>query len=206
MSDASQNGGDNGGGAANPADTGAAGNGVPQGDVTGAGGDAAATGAGDDPSTWTYDVKFPDAFGLKQEQLEGWTNALREAGIKPEQAAKIAEFEIAQFEASVQAQQGLLDGYAKAVENDPFLSENWELTTQRMEAGLNAVGVSPEFKEFLASPDGLVLSAIPEVMKAFAMLGKMTSNDTFEGGRASNDTEPAHRSWYANTTPQTKKG
>lgn len=200
-----QNGGDNGAGAVSPDGAGADGNGVPQGDVTGARGDAAAP-AGDDPSTWTYDVQLPEGFGLGDEQIEAWTSALREAGVKPEQAQKLIEFEAQMYEQSMEAQQATIDGYAKRIEADKFLSENWDLTVQRMSAGIEHVGASDEFRALLESPEGVAIATIPEVIKAFAMIGKMATNDTFEGGRASEDAEPSYRSWYGNTTPQSKKG
>jgi hypothetical protein len=199
-------GGANGGGAAGTGDAGAQGNGVPQGDATGAGGDTTGTTGGDDPSAWTYELNYPEAFGLEGERMEEWTGLLREIGVTPEQAAKIAEKEAAWFEASQAETQETLTEYGKVVEADKYLSENWDLTVKRMEAGLAAAKVSPEFREFLTSPEGLVLAANPDIIRAFAMLGQTTSNDKFETGQTSEASVPTQRSWYGNTTPETKRG
>lgn len=198
-------GGANGGGAAGADDAGAQGNGVPQGDGTGAGGDTTGTNGGD-PSAWTYELNYPEAFGLEGERMEEWTGLLREIGVSPEQAAKIAEKEAAWFEASQAETQEVLAGYQTAVEADKYLSENWDLTVQRMAAGLNAAKVSPEFREFLKSDAGITIAANPDIIRAFAMLGQTTSNDKFEQGATSEATVPTQRSWYGNTTPETKRG
>ncbi len=198
-------GGANGGGTQGAGDAGAQGNGGPQGDGTGAGGDTTAT-TGGDASTWQYELAYPEAFGLEGERMEEWTGLLREIGVTPEQAAKIAEREIAWFEASQQQTQEQLTAYTKAVDADKYLSENWDLTVKRMEAGLTAAKVSPEFREFLASDAGLMISANPDIIRAFAMLGQTTSNDKFDQGQTSQDTVPVQRSWYGNTTPETKRG
>jgi hypothetical protein len=199
-------GGANGGGASGTGDAGAQGNGEPRGDGTGAGGDTTVKTGGDDPSAWTYELSYPETFGIEGERMEEWTGLLREIGVSPEQAAKIAEKEIEWFEATQAQTQEMLDGYTKAVDADKYLSENWDLTVKRMEAGLTAAKVSPEFREFLASPDGVMIAAHPDIIRAFAMLGQTTSNDKFDTGQTSEATVPAQRSWYGNTTPETKRG
>lgn len=200
------NGGANGGGAQGTDDAGAQGNGGPQGDGTGAGGGTTVTTGGDDASAWTYELSYPETFGLEGERMEEWTGLLREIGVSPEQAAKIAEKEIEWFEATQAESQEQLTEYSKAVDADKYLSEDWNLTVKRMEAGLTAAKVSPEFREFLASPEGIMIAAHPDIIRAFAMLGQTTSNDKFETGQTSEAAVPTERSWYGNTTPETKRG
>jgi hypothetical protein len=199
--------GANGGGTQGAVDAGASGNGGPQGDGTGAGGDATGTTTtAADPAAWVYELSYPDAFGVEGERLEEWTSHLREIGVTPEQAAKIAEKEIAWFEANQQATQELLKSYDARVTEDKFLSENWDLTLKRMDAGMTAAKVSDDFRAFLQSPEGIVVAAHPDILRAFAMLGQLSSNDKFETGASTQDSVPAHRSWYGNTTPETKRG
>lgn len=199
------NGGANGGGTEGAGNAGAQGDGGPRGDGTGAGGDTTGSGGGD-PSTWQYELSYPEAFGLEGEKLEEWTGYLREIGVTPEQAAKIAEKEVAWFEASQQQTQEQLNGYQKAIEGDKYLSADWNKTVQRMEAGLKAANVSPEFRAFLGSEAGITIAANPDVIRAFAMLGQAVSNDKFDTGKTSEDATPTQRSWYGKTTPETKKG
>ena len=198
-------GGANGGGAESVNEAGAQGNGGPLSDAAGAGGDTTETNGGD-PSEWQYELNYPEAFGLEGERMEEWTGLLREIGVTPEQAAKIAEKEAAWFEATQQETQAQLDGFKEAVEADKYLSENWDKTVQRMAAGLTAAKVSPEFREFLQSPEGIVIASHPDIIRAFAMLGQTTTNDTFETGQTSEAAVPTQRSWYGNTTPETKRG
>lgn len=200
------NSGANGGNSSGVADAGAPGNGVPQGDGTGAQGDTTGSNGAGDPASWQYELSYPEAFALEGERLEEWTGLLREIGVTPEQASKIAEKEAAWYEATIAQTQAQLETYGKAVEADKYLSADWPKTVQRMEAGLKAANVSPEFREFLASPEGLPIAANPDVIRAFAMLGQAVSNDKFETGQRTEDTVPAHRSWYGATTPETKRG
>lgn len=200
------NGGANGGDPSGVRDAGTQGNGVPQGDGTGAQGDTTGTNGAADPASWQYELNYPEAFALEGDKLEEWTGLLREIGVSPDQAAKIAEREAAWYEATVAQTQEQLDTYGKAVEADKYLSADWGKTVLRMEAGLKAANVSQEFREFLSSEAGAVIAAQPDIIRAFAMLGQATTNDKFETGQRTEDTVPVQRSWYGNTTPETKRG
>jgi len=200
------NGGANGGNPAGVGDAGTQGNGVPQGDATGAQGDTTGNNGAVDPASWQYELNYPEAFALEGDKLEEWTGLLREIGVTPEQAAKIAEKEAAWYEATVAQTQEQLNTFSKAVEADKYLSADWPKTVLRMEAGLKAADVSQEFRDFLSSEAGLVIAAHPDIIRAFAMLGQATTNDKFETGQRTEDTVPVQRSWYGNTTPETKRG
>lgn len=203
---AGTDGGANGGNPAGVNDAGTQGNGGPRGDGTGATSDTTGDNGAGDPASWQYELNYPEAFALEGERLEEWTGLLREIGVTPEQASKIAEKEAAWYEATIAQTQQQLDAYGKAVEADKYLSADWAKTVQRMEAGLKAANVSQEFRDFLSSPEGAVISANPDILRAFAMLGQTTTNDKFETGQRTEDVVPVQRNWYKDTTPETKRG
>lgn len=201
-------GGDNSGGTAEAGQAGADGSGGPGTDEVTPKGDAADTtnNGTDDPSSWEYDTAFAEAMNLPEERVGEWIEALRGAGVTPEQAAAIAELESGWYEQGMQEMQTTIDTYQKEIEADKYLSENWDLTVQRMTKGLEVAKVSDEFREFLQSPEGTVIASNPDIVRAFAMLGQQASNDKFDQGQSSDNLVPAHRAWYGNTTPESKKG
>lgn len=195
-----QDGGDNG------ASPGATGDGEPPaGDGTGAGGDATGE-SGGDPSTWQYDVAFFESYGLDEGGLASYTEGLRAAGISPDQARALAELDAGFIQQQQEADAAYIAELQKQLEGDRYLSENWDLTTQRVGAALKAVDAPQDVLDKIDTDAKLqAVFGQPFIMKAMAMLGQFLSNDKFEKGTASGEQVDAAASWYGATTPNQKR-
>jgi hypothetical protein len=202
-------GGETEGGDSAPGGTGAeTGGEPPAGDGADQQGDTAGgeTSGAADTSQIEYDFDLPDVLGVTAEMREEYENTLREAGVTSEQAQAIVAKEAEWAQQRIEQRQETLNGFQEAIEKDEFLSKDWDTTVKRMEAGLNAVNASDEFREFLQTDEGAMFAAHPDVIRAFAMLGQYTSDDTFELGGSTGDKAPdTASSWYGGTTPS-KKG
>lgn len=155
-----------------------------------------------------YEFNFEQTgLELTDQQRELYDTTFRELGLGQEQVNQLiaAEEQLLQSMAEERQTQvdNLMSEWTEAAKADKYLGQDWDLTMNRVSAGLEAAGVSGEFMELL---DSSGLSSHPEMIKMAAMLGQVTSNDRFESGAPSEQRAAPHQSWYEGTTPQSKKG
>lgn len=223
------NGGGVGGEGGDTGAGGAGGNGGAQ--AGGPGGNPDATGGNDDgagesggselPESYTFE--FQNGYALSDAQRADYDAMFRELGLSQEAVDKMIAVEdkiaadIAQEASDALAKQaGEWEAAAKA---DKELGADWELTEMRAAAGMQALlapgeGASPEAAAkakaeadtFVRLMDRSGLGNHPVILKAFARVGQYLTNDKFDRGGASDDSVPTEKSWYGNTTPETKKG
>lgn len=133
-----------------------------------------------------YEFKFPEGYELNEALIAEVTPLLRELKCTPEQAQKLADVQVKAMTLVEQERHRLegevIQGWQKAVMDDPELGGS-KMPEQLAMAkrGLNAVG-SPALGVFLAQTH---LGSHPEIIRAFAKVGKLVSEDRFvEGGGA----------------------
>lgn len=156
----------------------------------------------------SYDFSLGEGFELTEEDSAAYAELFRGWGLTQDQVNQLSELESGlgqrlQEQASEQLQQ-TMDGWLEAAKKDPEIGgENWEKSLHLAAHAMEKVGADEDFVNLM---DTTGLGSHPVVVKAFATLGKLLGDDTFEPGSASDDSAPSYRSWYADTTPESKKG
>lgn len=154
-----------------------------------------------------YDLGAFTEMGLPDNVLETIGNAYREAGLSQDQVNALAAAEAAMNEQLDTLRAESLNEQAgewfKAAQSDPELGENWDLTSQRVAAGLKELGADDAFIQLM---EETALGSHPLIVKAIARVGQVASNDVFENANTAGEKVPTEASWYGDTTPSAKKG
>lgn len=149
-----------------------------------------------------YEWRLPEGVQIGEGETETYQSLFRELSLTQEQVDRIAEVEGELAQARIQQQEQMREDWKAAAQKDEELGRDWDLTLQRAGYALNELA-DEEFANFLEDTG---LGDHPVLIKAFARLGQVMSNDQFGSGNPAPEQQPSYRSWYQNTTPESKKG
>jgi Ca2+-binding RTX toxin-like protein len=155
-----------------------------------------------------YTFELPEGMELDADMAAAAQPVLKELGLKPSQANKLANLiaEVRQKEADA-----IVDSYVKT-QNDYVAAAkadkeiggtNWGASTAAANQALQKFG-TPALTAALKEHG---MQNHPELIRALARVGSATADDTAETGGAVDTKEvPAEERWYGSTTPTTKRG
>lgn len=175
---------------------------VPQGEGAAPTQDGAQGGDQTLPESYAISFQNEELAGLGEDFFAPYQEAYRELGFSQEQVDKLVSAE-EQIFGSIQeqvraAREAQSAQWLEAAQADNDLGANWDLTLQRVGAGLQASGLSEDEIGILESAG---LTNMPGLIKAFSMLGQMTSGDRFDVGTPAEPSRDTASSWYGKTTP-----
>jgi hypothetical protein len=149
-----------------------------------------------EPENYDLTSVLPEGYELDQEKFNEFSTIAKECGLNNEQATKLAQFGLAFANDSTQAMMKSMDlqveNWGKQAKEE--LGTDFQNTVALAGAGLEALGKSiPNIRQALEETGA---GNRVEIIRAMAMLGELTKEDTFRGFGAS-PTSP--ESIYNNT-------
>jgi len=159
------------------------------------------------PEDGSYEFELPEGVELSDEDKESWSKQFSEIGLTRAQAQSLIAAQAERvageqkaFSDFLQKQQS--DHLEAAKKDKDIGGDKWAETQKLANAGLKLLGGDAIKKLILSSGNG----NNPEMIRELRRLGELAKDDTFESGSSTEATVPTEKSWYGDTTPDTKKG
>lgn len=165
---------------------------------------AKAEAAAADKAWSEFKPKAPEGVTLDEAGVKEFVPFAREAGLNPEQAQKLIEFDLKRGQARDAAAAKVRDGWVKELRDDKEFGgakfdENVKLSRQAIELA------EKKFPGVKAAIDAAGLQNFPALARVFAYFGGALAEDSIGGVRRSertpvNDDAAFHAALYPNTT------
>lgn len=162
------------------------------------------------PETYEVTVDMPEGMELDTGLLEALTPEFKKLGLNNDQANELigiyAEKQAEAMAAQVESVANVFKGWMDTAKADKEIGgENWERTLQRSNAVLREFGTPELIDELLV---GQGVGNHPELIRFVDRIAAAISDDTFQTGKQTDTSEKADtaHTWYAATTPTSKKG
>lgn len=159
------------------------------------------------PEDGAYDFELPEGVELSDEDKTKWSEQFKELGLTRNQADKLVAAQAAQV---AQEQKDFADFIAKqqkdhleAAKSDKDIGgDKWDESQRLAKLGLSTLGGDALKNLILTSGNG----NNPEIIRELRRIGEMVTDDKFEPGASHEAPVSTEKSWYGDTTPDTKKG
>lgn len=169
--------------------------------------DAKDDGADEVPEDGAYEFDLPEGVELDDTQKEFWSSQFKDIGLTRAQAQRLIEVQSEQvvkeqkdYSTFLETQQS---EHLEAAKKDKDIGgDKWEESSRLANAGLKALGGDAIKNLILTSGNG----NNPEMIRELRRIGEMVKDDKFEPGSSHEAPVPTEKSWYGETTPDTKKG
>lgn len=169
--------------------------------------DAETDGADEVPEDGVYEFELPEGVDLDDEKRDLWSKQFKEIGLTRAQAKALVA---AQSEQAIADQKAYADFLEKqqaehlaAAKADKAIGgDKWDESARLAKLGLEALGGEAIKELILASGNG----NNPEMIRELRRIGEMVKDDKFDAGSSHEAPVEREKSWYGETTPDTKKG
>ena len=159
------------------------------------------------PEDGVYEFELPEGVEVSDDDKAMWSEQFKELGLSRSQAAKLVEL---QSKAVGDDNKAFTDRMAKqqnthletAKSDKDIGGDKWDESKRVANLGLKAFGGTALKNLILTSGNG----NNPEVIRELMRFGEMVKDDTFETGDTHEAPVTKEKSWYSDTTPETKKG
>lgn len=159
------------------------------------------------PEDGVYEFELPEGVELSDEDKTAWSTLFKDTGLTQKQANALVAAQAERVAAEQAAYATFLETQQKehldAAKADKEIGgDKWDESVKLAKRGFEMLGGSAIKNLILTSGNG----NNPEMIRELRRIGAMSADDTFQSGTPNDATVPTEKSWYGDTTPETKKG